>query len=53
MNRETKRPRITRPIENRDENRRSRTPRFENREGGESHEVLQIGELQETGRNIA
>ena len=36
MNRETKRPRITRPIENRDENRRSRTPRFENREGGES-----------------
>ncbi|WP_410518670.1 pseudouridine synthase, partial [Butyricimonas faecihominis] len=33
---ETKRPRITRPIENRDENRRSRTPRFENREGGES-----------------
>ena len=36
MNRETKRPRITRPIENRDENRRGRTPRFENREGGES-----------------
>ncbi|WP_455499223.1 pseudouridine synthase, partial [Butyricimonas virosa] len=36
MNRETKRPRITRPIENRDENRRSRTLRFENREGGES-----------------
>ena len=36
MNRETKRPRITRPIENRDENRRSRTPHFENREGGES-----------------
>ena len=36
MNRETKRPRITRPIENRDENRRSRTPRFEIREGGES-----------------
>lgn len=36
MNRETKRPRITRPIENRDEYRRSRTPRFENREGGES-----------------
>ena len=36
MNRETKRPRITRPIENRGENRRSRTPRFENREGGES-----------------
>ena len=35
MNRETKRPRITRPIENRDENRRSRTPRFENREGGD------------------
>nr|WP_241241703.1 pseudouridine synthase [Butyricimonas faecihominis] len=27
---------MTRPIENRDENRRSRTPRFENREGGES-----------------
>ncbi|HJA14105.1 MAG TPA: pseudouridine synthase [Candidatus Butyricimonas faecavium] len=36
MNRETKRPRITRPIENRDENRRSRTLRFENREGGEN-----------------
>lgn len=36
MNRETKRPRITRPIENRDENRRGRTLRFENREGGES-----------------
>ena len=36
MNRETKRPRITRPIENRDEHRRGRTPRFENREGGES-----------------
>ena len=36
MNRETKRPRITRPIENRDENRRGRTPRVENREGGES-----------------
>ena len=36
MNRETKRPRITRPIEHRDENRRGRTSRFENREGGES-----------------
>ena len=36
MSRETKRPRITRPSENRDENRRSRTQHFENREGGES-----------------
>ena len=36
MNRETKRPRITRPIEHRDENRRGRISRFENREGGES-----------------
>ncbi len=36
MNRENKRPRITRPIEHRDENRRGRTSRFENREGGES-----------------
>ena len=35
MSRETKRPRITRPTENRDENRRSRTQDFENREGGE------------------
>ena len=35
MSRETKRPRITRPIEHRDENRRRETPRFENREGGE------------------
>ena len=39
MNRETKRPRITRPIENRDENRRGRTPRFENREGGASEKI--------------
>ncbi len=35
MSRETKRPRITRPTENRDENRRGRTQNFENREGGE------------------
>ena len=35
MSRETKRPRITRPTENRDENRRSRTQDFANREGGE------------------
>lgn len=35
MSRETKRPRITRPTENRDENRRSNTQNFGNREGGE------------------
>lgn len=35
MSRETKRPRITRPSENRDENRQNRTQHFENREGGE------------------
>lgn len=35
MSRETKRPRITRPIENRDENRRGSTQNFGNREGGE------------------
>ena len=35
MSRETKRPRITRPTENRDENRRSSTQNFGNREGGE------------------
>ena len=29
MSRETKRPRITRPTENRDENRRGRTQNFE------------------------